>query len=184
MMQLFENISFILSTREEKHLQISFSKDIWLSSSLYCAVIMDFSDSLSPFIHFNHPLLLAALLNYILCLYKAIVYKVLVGQPILVRLCERVHRRTSLMNLSLLFKKCPYLACLIWMFLQIGGRWPYSCCFVGCCFQDFFNRSCSILAQFPSSFSSIRLVSVHVMHSYIRIDTIAAWRKLHFIFIR
>ena len=22
---------------------------------------------------------------------------------------------------------------------RVDGRWPYSCCFVGCCFQDVFN---------------------------------------------
>ena len=47
----------------------------------------------------------------------------------------------------------------------MGGRWPYSCCFVGCCFQDLFNIACSILVQFLSS-----LVSVHVVHPYNRTD--------------
>ena len=27
----------------------------------------------------------------------------------------------------------------------MGGRWPYSCCFVGCCLQDLFNIARSIL---------------------------------------
>ena len=39
----------------------------------------------------------------------------------------------------------------------------------------------SILVQFPSSFFSIRIVSVHVVHPYYRIDTTAAWKKLRFI---
>ena len=29
--------------------------------------------------------------------------------------------------------------------LRDGGRWPNSCCFVGCCLQDFFNFARSIL---------------------------------------
>ena len=63
-----------------------------------------------------------------------------------------------------------------------GGRWLYSCCFVGCCFQDLFNIACIILVQFLSSFFSIYLVSIHMVHPYNCIDTTAAWKKkLHFI---
>ena len=43
-----------------------------------------------------------------------------------------VYRRTSLMSSSLLLQQCP--ACLVrdtWMFYEIGGKWPYSCCFAG-----------------------------------------------------
>ena len=61
------------------------------------------------------------------------------------------------------------------------GRWSYSCCFVGCCLQDLFSIACSILVYLPSSFCSIRFVSVHVMHTYRNIDTTAAWKKLRFI---
>ena len=35
--------------------------------------------------------------------------------------------------------------CLIWIDFEMGGRWPYSCCFTGCCFQDLFNIAHSIL---------------------------------------
>ena len=63
----------------------------------------------------------------------------------------------------------------------MGDRWPYSCCFVGCCLQVLFNTACSILVQLPSSFFSIRLASIHVVHPYSSIDTIAAWKKLRFI---
>ena len=65
----------------------------------------------------------------------------------------------------------------------MGGRWPYSCCFVGCCFQDLFNTARSILVQFPSSFFSIGFVSVNWVHPYSRIDTIVAWKKLRFILL-
>ena len=59
-----------------------------------------------------------------------------------------------------------------------GCWWPYSCCFVGCCFQDLFNTACSILVYLLPSFFSIRLVSVDVVHPYSTIDTIAAWKRL------
>ena len=63
----------------------------------------------------------------------------------------------------------------------MGGRWPYSCCFVGCCLQNLFSIARSILEQLPSSFFYIRLVSVHIVHPYSSVDTTAAWKKLRFI---
>ena len=47
---------------------------------------------------------------------------------------------------SLLLQQCP--ACLVRLTLIVfvmGGRWPYSCCFVGCYLQDLFNIAHSIL---------------------------------------
>ena len=64
---------------------------------------------------------------------------------------------------------------------MMGGWWLYSCYFVGCCLQDLFNIACSIFVLLLSSFSSISLVSVHVVHPYSTIDKTAAWKKLHFI---
>ena len=63
----------------------------------------------------------------------------------------------------------------------MGGWWLYSWCLVGCCRQDLFNIARSILALLPSSFFSSRFFSVHVVHPYSSIDTIAAWKKLRFI---
>ena len=63
----------------------------------------------------------------------------------------------------------------------MGGRWPYSCCFVGYCLQDLFNIARSILVVLPSSFFYNRLVNVHVVHAYSSIDTTTAWKKLRFI---
>ena len=57
-----------------------------------------------------------------------------------------VHRSTSLMSSSLLLQQCP--ACLVrltWIVFLIGGRWPYSWFFVGCCRQDLFNIARNIL---------------------------------------
>ena len=64
------------------------------------------------------------------------------GRPTLARPCVGVHKRTSLMNSSLLLQQCP--ACLVhltWMVWEMGGRWPYNCCFMVCCFQDLFKTS-------------------------------------------
>ena len=66
--------------------------------------------------------------------------------PAFARPCERVHRSTSLTSSFLLLHQCP--ACLVRLILIVfvtGGRWPNSCCFVGCCLQDLFNIAHSIL---------------------------------------
>ena len=50
-----------------------------------------------------------------------------------------VHRSTSLLQ------QCP--ACLVrltWIVFVMGGRWPYSWFFVGCCLHDLFNIARSI----------------------------------------
>ena len=31
------------------------------------------------------------------------------------------------------------------MVSEMGGKWPYCSCFVGCCFQNFFKTACGIL---------------------------------------
>ena len=38
-----------------------------------------------------------------------------------------------------------YLDRLTWIVFVTGGRWPYSCCIVGCCLQDLINIARSIL---------------------------------------
>ena len=82
------------------------------------------------------------------------------------------------MSSHLLLQQCPaYLVCLIWIVFEMGGKCLYSCCFVGCCFQDLFSKACSILVQLPSSFLSTHLVSVHMVHPYSSIDVIVVWKK-------
>ena len=57
-----------------------------------------------------------------------------------------VHRSTLFMCSSLLLQPCP--ACLVrlaWIVFVMGGRWPYSWCFEGCCFQDLINIARSTL---------------------------------------
>ena len=101
------------------------------------------------------------------------------GRPAFARPYVGVHRSTSLMSTSLLLQQCP--ACLVrltWIVFVIGGKWPYSWCFVGCCRQDLFKIARSVLVQLPSSFFSSHLVSVHVVHPYSSINTTTAWKKL------
>ena len=53
------------------------------------------------------------------------------GRPAFARPYVRVHRNTSLMSSPLLLEQCP--ACLVrltWIVFVMGGRWPYSRCFV------------------------------------------------------
>ena len=94
------------------------------------------------------------------------------GRPAFARPYVEVHRSTSLISSSLLLQQRP--ACLVrltWIFFMMGGRWPYSWCFVRCCLQDLFNTARSILEQLPSSFSPSRFVSVKVVNPYSNIDT-------------
>ena len=70
---------------------------------------------------------------------------------------------------------------LTWMVLETGWCWRYNYCFVGWCFQDWFNTTRKILAQLSSSFFSIRFINVYVVYPYNRIDSIAVWKKSRFI---
>ena len=68
------------------------------------------------------------------------------GHPAFARPYVGVHRSTLLMSTSLLLQQYP--ACLIrltWIVFMMGGWWPYSRCFVGCCPQNLFNVARSIL---------------------------------------
>ena len=104
------------------------------------------------------------------------------GRQALARPSVGIHWKTSLMSSSLLFQQCPAsLVRLIWIFLVIGNKWQYSCYFVGCCFQDLFNMAPNLFAQLPTSFFSIRFVSIDVVHPCSSVDTTAAWKKSRFI---
>ena len=83
------------------------------------------------------------------------------------------------MSSSLLLQQCPAcLVGLIWMVFAMGSRRLYSCCFKGCCLQDLFDIACSILVPLPSSFFSIHLVSIRVVHPYGSMDPTTTWKKL------
>ena len=73
--------------------------------------------------------------------------QVLAGRPALARPYKGVHRSMSLMSSSLLLQEC--LACLVrltWIIFVMGSRWPYSCCFVGCCLLELF-KFCHLIMQ-------------------------------------
>ena len=109
-------------------------------------------------------LLPGGLQGYILYRHRAVV---LAGCLTFSRPCEGFHRSMSLMSSFLLLLPCP--ACLFRLtriVFVMGGRWPYSCCFAGCCLQDLFIIACSILVKLPLRFFSIRFVSVRVVHPY------------------
>ena len=62
------------------------------------------------------------------------------GRPAFARLYVGVHWSTSLLSSSLLFQQYPTcLSRLTWIVFVMGGRGPYSWCFVVCCLQDLFN---------------------------------------------
>ena len=106
--------------------------------------------------------------------------KVFPGQLTLVCPCVGIHERTSLISSSLLHQLCPAgLVCLIWMICEMGGKWPYSGSFMGCCFQDLFKTARSILMLFSSNFFSMRFVQVVQPYSSSGITT--AWKKSNFI---
>ena len=86
------------------------------------------------------------------------------GRPAFGRPCEGVHKSTSLMRWPLLLQLCP--ACLVRLILIVfvmGGRWPYNCCFVGCCFVDLFNIT-FLSFKFYSSAAFINVSGVKVVY--------------------
>ena len=151
------------------------------SSSSSCrAARTDFLDYLSPFVSIFHCFWLV--FKTTSCVLTKLLY---IGSSWLSNTCAFV-RRGPLENLAYEFAfTSPAVSHmfvrLIWMVLGMGGKCPYSCCFVGYCFQNLFNIAHSILLQFLSSFFSLRLVGIHVVHPYSRIDMTTAWKKLRFI---
>ena len=141
---------------------------LFRSLSIIIIVMLDFLYSLSPSVSIIYSF--QQVLQSTPCVCK----EVQADPRTLARPCEGVHRRTSLKSSPLLFQLCP--ACLvrrILMIFEMGSCWPYNCCFVGYCFQDLF----SILVLLPSSFFSIHLVRVQVVHLYSSMDTTAAWKN-------
>ena len=76
------------------------------------------------------------------------------------------------MSSSLLLQQCTeYLVRLTWIVFVMGGRWPYSCCFVGCCLQDLFNIALRILVC-RQAFSDFHMTdrlwtAVHAFASFV-----------------
>ena len=110
-------------------------KQIIFSSSHHHHVVLSARLSLTLLRHFSQSFIalgrssgLHPVSSHSCCMY------VRAGRPAFVRPYEGIHRSTSLMSSSLLLQQCP--ACLVrltWIVFVIGGWWPYSWCFVGCC---------------------------------------------------
>ena len=122
-----------------------------------------------------HPSLLEGPLNYILCPYRAVVDKFLsVFQHLHVNVKGSIGERH--IWFCFYFSSSVPISCPSSLDrFRDGIRWPYSFCFMRCCFKVLYNIARGILWQFPSSFFSRRLVNVHVVHPYSRIDTTAAF---------
>ena len=89
------------------------------------------------------------------------------GCPAFARSYVGVHRSTPLMSSSLLLQHCPaWLISLTWIVLVMGGKWPYSWCFVGCCRQHLFNISRSFLCNCRLAFPpAVLLASKKCIHT-------------------
>ena len=82
------------------------------------------------------------------------------------------------MSSFLLLQLCPTcFVRLTWMVCQMWGKWPYSCCFVGCCFQDLFTQLTAFWWSSYLAFFSTRFVSVRLVHPYKSMDTRTTWKK-------
>ena len=147
--------------------------------SLTLSLSLSLPFSLSPSLAMcpYRPLLLAVLQDYILYPYWAIENNFLLVCEHSTRPCEGFQRIT-------LFMCFPAVSCMFYLpyldNLKIGGWWQYSCSFVGWFFQDLINVTHSIFVHFLSSFFSIRLDSVPVVHPNSRINTTDRSKKLCF----
>ena len=111
---------------------------------------LSLSLSFSLFLSSSAPVIFAALLDTIQCPKRTHDNKsLLVGQN------WPVHVKESIENYRLwLLQQCS--ACLVHitcMVCLIGGKWPYSCCFVGFCFQNLFEIARNILSRSNQTFS-------------------------------
>ena len=110
---------------------------VWISSSSSSlssrAVSMDLPDPLSQFVSIVHRS--RQVFQATSCIGKELLY---IGSSWSFCLCWSMWRGPrELMSSSLLLLQCPVcLARLTWIVFSMGGRWPYNCCFVGCCLQD------------------------------------------------
>ena len=124
-----------MRTHTHTYIYIYIYTSNWFLSSSSCHVAgTDIPDPLSPLLPIVHHL------------WQVLSMYVRAGRPAFARPYVGVHKSTSLMSSSLLLQQCP--ACLVrltWIVFVIGGRWPYGWCLVGCCRQDLFNITRSIL---------------------------------------
>ena len=142
-----------------KHINIHNDTCVHTHTHTYIYIIIIKSRWQYRFLWF-HPSFSAVTRHYILC-----------PQRVDVSYCWSVNSDASMfgaiMSCSLFLQQSP--ACLVrltLMVFEMGGKWSNCCCFVECCFGDFFKRSRSTLLSFHSSFSSWIFVSIHKVHPY------------------
>ena len=117
---------------------------IYIYISLCHTITTDISDPLSPhlpIVHYFRQILRATSYIGTELLYVGSNWTSL---PLLVHVkgCTGVHPSRA----RPYFSGCVLrLVRLILRVFVMGGRWPYSCCFVWCCLQDLFNIARSIL---------------------------------------
>ena len=118
--------------------------------------------SLSLSIHSHHSSLLPGLPNCILYPHRADVSSCwLANTGMFICQCPLKNIANEFIFAS---PEVSYMSRSSWMVCEIGGKWPYSCCFVGCCFQNLFKTVCSIFVSFPSSHFSMRFtLSKHLV---------------------
>ena len=76
--------------------------------------------------------------------------------------CEGIHSRNVAYEFVLISPAS--LAHLIWIVLEIGCRWPYSCCFVGCCSLGFVQyQLVAFSVQFSSSFYCVCFITIIIL---------------------
>ena len=132
--------------------------------------------SLSLPIHPYHPSLLVGPTNYIQCPHSADVNKFLLVSPTLSCSCVgSIEEHHLWVYLFFSNSVLHVLFNLLGWFFEMGGKWPYSCCFMGLCFQYLFK----IIAFLCSSHLVFSLC--FVVHPYSSIDTTTAWKKSCFI---
>ena len=121
----------------KRHKTKSSSSSSSSSSSCHAASI-DIPDPLSPLLPIVHRFW--KIFRSTSCILTELLYVCSSWPSYFCSAIWGVHRSTSLMSLSLLLQQCP--ACLVpltWTVFVMGGKWPYSWCFVGCCLHDLFN---------------------------------------------
>ena len=113
-------------------------------------------------------------LDCILCLFTAFVDSFKLNVQHLLRSVKDSTRERHLFFLQ----QCS--GCLDpvnWMVLEMGGRWPYNCCFFGMLLPWLIQygswHSCAI-----SVFFSMCFVSVYLVYPNCSMDTTAAWKKI------
>ena len=137
-MRLYIRVYIYIHVYSYLHCNLSLFHSLFkLSTYIYIIIIIIMSCRLNgypPLLPIGRSSKLHPVSSQSCCMY------VRAGRPAFARPYVGVHRSTSLMSSSLLLQQCP--ACLVrltWIVFVMGGRWPYSWCFVGYCPQDLFN---------------------------------------------